>query len=187
MSNDQNDPSHIPQFFVDVETLPSSGLSVSLKQDEAQNDAVFDLLQIQSMPSFRADLEFKRWAKKGVQVSGRIKADVSTQCPVSLEPVTQNIETNLNARFVPANSHLAKPKLDEEGEIVLSMDSDDLPDIYEGHKLDAWAIALEYLALEIDPFARAPDAQFSPATQGMFEDTEQKSPFEVLKGLKEQK
>ncbi len=96
----------------------------------------------------------------------------------------QQIKSSFNAKFVKPESKLAKPQLNEDGEMILDIVGEDMPDIYEGDYLDAWAILLEYLMLEIDYFARQEDAVFEYEQRGELSDEENISPFAKLQSLK---
>ena len=181
----------MPVYNVNVERLPKLGMMIKLSLDDLKQDekrAVIDHLQAESIEELRGELRFRHWARDGVQIDGEISANLETQCPVSLQPVNQKINAVFNAKFVPATSKLAKPQLNEDGEMILDFDSDDIPDIYEGTELDAWAILLEYCTLEIDPFARAPGAEFDAQNPDDVEDEGEESappsPFAVLQSLK---
>ena len=60
-------------------------------------------------------------------------------------------------------------------EVIIDLEADDPPDVLESDVIDLAGYVIEHLALEIDPFPRAPDAEFSPP-----ETTRKSSPFAKL-------
>lgn len=176
--------SRLPQMPVNVRRLPALGTMIKLEASTKDLPILTSHLALEDMSSFAAQLKFRPWARDGVQVEGKLSAILDTQCPLTLNPVSQVIDTDFTAKFAPEGSKLAKPRLNDEGEMVFDLDVDDIPDVYEGEELDAWAIAIEYLLLEIDLFARADGAEF--AQNPVADDTvdEKTSPFAVLQPLK---
>ena len=171
-------------YMVNVRRLPKLGMNIKLTPNSEERAALAPHFDVINLHEFTAKLNFAPWTKDGVKVVGEFAALLDTQCPVTLEPVSQKIETDFNAKFVPSTSKLAKPRLNEEGEMILDFEADDIPDIFEGEELDAWAIAKEYLMLEIDPFARTKDAQSIHITQEEDIVEEKTSPFAILQTLK---
>ena len=189
MNEPQSTNISVPSFAVNVTRLPKLGTIVKLDItdkdiSEANRQALVLHLGVQSLEQMSAQLTFKPWQRDGVKVEGEVVASLHTQCSVSLDNVPQYIKAAFTARFVSPSSKLAKPQFNEDGEMVIDFDGEDIPDIYEGETLDAWAIALEYLLLEIDFFARAEGAEFKEFSTGDPEDDENASPFAVLQSLK---
>ncbi|MCF6322201.1 MAG: YceD family protein [Rhizobiaceae bacterium] len=174
----------LPNHRVSVAKLPASGMRIRLEAKGKDSPQIAAYLDILKLDSFSGLLNFMHWGRDGVKVEGEIKAALQTACPITLKPVPQAIDTTFSAKFVPDSSKLAKPRVNNEGEIVLELDGDDIPDVFEGDELDAWAIAIEYLALEIDLFARAQDAKFTDITTPPDDDIAEPSPFAILQSLK---
>ena len=78
--------------------------------------------------------------------------------------------------LVPANSKLAAPP---SPEMVLDAEGDDPPETFEGDTIDLAEVWMEFLALAIDPFPRAPGAEL-PETA----DDPKPSPFAALAALR---
>ena len=174
----------LPQYPVNVKRLPKLGMNIKLNPTPQECRIIASHLGVLELHNFSAKLNFAPWSKDGVKVRGELTALLDTQCPVSLDAVPQNINAVFDAKFVPSTSKLAKPRLNEEGEMILEFDSDDIPDIYENEELDAWAIAFEYLSLEIDHFVRAENAQNIVLADEEDLVEEKTSPFAILQSLK---
>lgn len=174
----------LPEFVVNVSRLPTLGMIIKLDAKENEMISLASHMGLEGLSQFRGKLKFRPWARDGVQVEGELDASLETQCPVSMKSVPQQINSEFHAKFAPSTSKLAKPRLNDDGEMLLDFESDDIPDIYEGEELDAWKIAIEYLLLEIDHFARAPGAEFEQISVETEMVANKQSPFAALKSLK---
>jgi len=134
--------------------------------------------------SFEAELELGRWKRDGVRVKGRVTSSIVQECVVTLDPVKQQIEEDVEAVFLPENSRLAKRTLDGKGEMFLDPDGPDLPEIFSGDSIDAGAFAAEFAALSIDEYPRKEGLDFTDRIESDSSSDKKPSPFAVLKGLK---
>lgn len=178
---------HKLHYPVSVVTLPGRGFRIVLEPDEAERAELARLAGIVSVNRFRAELLFKRWHKNGVAVTGEVQAQITQECAVTLEPLTNTVQEAVERWFVPDGSKLTRPQLNEEGEWVLDPDGPDIPDPFTGDTLDAWEIVLEHFLLGIDPFARKEGAELSLAPTGQDAAEEEgdgrQTPFAGLKDL----
>ncbi|MEZ5864911.1 MAG: DUF177 domain-containing protein [Geminicoccaceae bacterium] len=81
---------------------------------------------------------------------GRLEADATQRCVVTLEPVAAHLDVEIERYFVLG------PEAAVE-EILISPD-DEEPEPLDGSWLDLGEIAVEELALALDPYPRAADA-----------------------------
>jgi uncharacterized metal-binding protein YceD (DUF177 family) len=112
----------------------------------------------------------------GFLARGRIVADLAQACVATGEPVAESIDAPFTLRFLPAG--LAAP--DAEEVELREEDCDTL--FYEGGTIDMGEAAAETLALTMNPWPRARDADEWLAKAGVKRE-EEMSPFAVLKGL----
>lgn len=176
----------IPSFAVNVATLPSSGYVLSLRPNEHEREALAKAAGVTALHELEADIVLRRWRRDGVEIKGELRASVEQPCVVTLEPVIQQIREPLRATFLPEHSALAVPVERQDRELVLDPEGDDPPDTFEGDSIDVWPFILEMLMLALDPFPRAPGAEFAAAAEDAGEQAEiaEKSPFAVLRALK---
>jgi len=171
---------------VNVAVLPSSGFRLKLEPDASERARLAAIAGIPSIERMVAELVFTRWRKNGVEVRGRIDADVTQECVVTLDPVAGRVEEEIDRIFLPEGSKLAKPRLSDEGELLLDPDGRDAPEIFTGETLDAWEIVIEHFLLGLDPFPRAEGAgeiDWSTETEESAEN-DLENPFSVLASLK---
>lgn len=149
---------------------------MKLSPDEATRALIAKSLELEALPRFSAEVRLTQWLD-GVELKGRWSADVTYRCGISLDLFDDTLEGEVFVRAVPPESPAAV--LDDTGEVELSLESEDPPDVLEEDLIDVGAYLVEHLALAIDPFPRKPGAVFeAPPAE------EPPSPFAVLKMLK---
>lgn len=181
MSDNKNNPL---DYTINVNVLPVSGFKIDLEANEKEREAIAVEAGVLKFKNLKANLVFRRWRKDGVGLKGRIFAEVVQECVVSLEPVDSEFIEDVDRTFLPEGSRLAKPRLNDDGEMVLDFDGADSPDLFIGNKLDIWEIILEHIQLGLDPFPRANGAQFEDHIEDDGSQDEAKSPFAALSALK---
>jgi uncharacterized metal-binding protein YceD (DUF177 family) len=90
-----------------------------------------------------------------IGVRGTLRAELTQSCVLTLEPVTCRIEAPVQRQFGPDDSEEGGDDNEE-----FSLQSADPPDPVIDGLIDLGAVVAEQLALEINPFPRAPDADF---------------------------
>lgn len=114
---------------------------------------------------------------------GRLEADATQRCVVTLEPVVAHLDVEIERYFVLG------PEA-EVDEILVSPD-DEEPEPLDGTCLDLGEIAVEELALALDPYPRAADADAQleaqrAAIQGGAGTDAARSAFAALAALRDQ-
>ncbi len=90
-----------------------------------------------------------------IHLSGLIEADLVQACVVSLDPVASRIEAALERIYS------AQEKPDDGDDIIIELDAAEPIEPLSGDTIDVGQAIVEQLALEIDPFPRAPGVAFS--------------------------
>lgn len=117
----------------------------------------------------------------GLHVDGRIRAQVTQNCVVTLDPVVQIIDERFSLEF-----GAAADIVDEEtGEMVILPDQEQ-PDPMPDGGLNVGELVAEQLALSIDPYPRKADADLQAVLRqhGIDVDAGKESPFAALAALK---
>ena len=105
-------------------------------------------------------------------MTGRVTAEVAQTCVVTLEPLTNPIEEDVDLLFLPgAPERLAAGNPDED---------EDVPEPLVGGRVDLGVIATEYLVLAIDPYPRKEGVTFEAPKVG----DDAPHPFAALAALK---
>ena len=133
---------------------------VRLEADEAVRAAVARALGLEGVESLTADFEVRPWLD-GVEVEGQVSAAVGRICGVSLDPFTEVVEEPVLARLLPPGSaHL--PSM-VEAPVDAPLPEADPPEAGTAAGADLAALAVETLALGLDPYPRKPGAVFETA------------------------
>ena len=101
-----------------------------------------------------ATLELRRGPDGSVSVSGHLSGRVTQACVVTLEPVHSNLEADFSRSFSEQASA-------EQSDVTLDFDVDE-PDCIQDGQIDLGEVVAEEMALALDPYPRAPGAEFSP-------------------------
>lgn len=158
--------------------LPPAGLDIHLSASDRQCAVIAERLGLLALERLTFTGQVCRDGKNAARVDGRLQARAVQTCIVSLAPVDEDIDAVLSIRLVP------------EEDLAVDMEPDpDGPDIepLSGGEADMAELAVQYLAVLLDPYPRRADAQ--PPGAGIIHDAEaeavRNSPFAVLQKLKE--
>ena len=168
-------------YEVNVRNLPAKGVTVTFAADPNQCGELARLHGLLSVEQFSAELAVRPWKKDGVQVLGRVQADFTQACIVTLEPLPARIDEEVSAILVPEGSRLSRID-DETVELVIQAEGDDLPEVFSGDSVDVGALAEEFFELAIDPYPRKEGSGLELPVQG--EETDAGPLYEALKKLK---
>lgn len=145
--------------LVAISGIPKKGLRMKVRLEEAEERALCDFYTLLSVESFEAELFLQKKTGSRFHLTGVVKAVVIQPCVVSLAPVTQPIEEEIDLSLVPETEFdRFMEKSDGEGALVLSFNHD-VPDTFTGETIDVGALMLEHLALGLDPYPQAEGAQ----------------------------
>lgn len=137
---------------LDLGSASSRPVSVRFDAESAERAAIATEYGLLSLDSFAAEFEVAAQSRDVFELRGRVRAELSQSCVVSLVPVTQLVDETFRLDLVPAGS----PGVDTDGR-----EDRDPPAVYEGSFADLGAIALEYFALGLDPYPRAPGVELA--------------------------
>jgi uncharacterized metal-binding protein YceD (DUF177 family) len=168
----------LPRWTVRIGQVPPAGLDVVHDRlAEAEAKALAEHLGVVAVTAFRLAAHVAPYRGDGLKVTGRVKATVTQTCVVSLEPLDNLVDEEIEISFRPEEA--LKPELveDEEGMAIdVGADSDD-PLV--GGTIDLATIAAEFLALGVDPYPRKAGIDFAAPDDGG-----EASPFAALAKLK---
>ena len=159
-------------FLAHVARLPQKGLPVVIEADEAQRQALAAVHGLLSVEGFRADLMVEPWKRHGVRVTGRVEADITQQCVVTLEPLEAHVEEEVEGLFLPEDSKLGRLGFEGGGEILLAAEGPDSPETFHGDTIDVGALAEQFFSLGIDPYPRKPGAALDDGDTGGTEESD---------------
>lgn len=143
-------------YPVNVARLPQKGMPVTIEADSAMRAALAREHGLQAVASWRAELAVTPWKRNGVKVGGRVVADITQACVVTLEPLEAHIDEAVEGLFLPEDSRLGRQGFGQAGEILIDAEGPDSPETFAGDSIDVGALAEQFFALAIDPYPRKP-------------------------------
>ncbi len=167
---------------IDTRRIPESGRDEVIVATPEECAAIASAFEIIGIGRLEARIAVKPWNRVGLQLEGRLRAEAVQACVVTLEPVAERIDHAFSLKFLPPETQAHDPKTVAEAEVIVDIDAEDPPDPLTGPLLDLGPVITEQLALALDPYPRAPDADLKAAL-GTDADGPS-SPFAALARLK---
>lgn len=175
MSGDKGlkDENKAPAWSVPVEVagVPEAGLHVEFEANEAARVAIAGLAGLTGVPKLHASFDLARRGA-GVHVTGRVGAEIGQTCVVTLEPLTNTVDEEIDLVFLPG---VPEPRAEGSAET-----EDEPPEPLVNGRVDLGRIATEFLMLGIDPYPRKAGATFDAPKA----DDDTVHPFAGLAALK---
>jgi hypothetical protein len=166
-------PWSVPVALADV---PETGRHFDLSADERTRSAIARLAGLRTLPRLEAAFDVTRRGRDGLRVVGRVSATVGQTCVVTLEPVDNEVDEQVDLSFAPAR---AAPIADP-GQTAVEMAGGEQAEALVSGTVDLGAIAVEFLILGIDPYPRRPGVVFEAPPA----DDRSAHPFAALAALK---
>jgi uncharacterized metal-binding protein YceD (DUF177 family) len=168
---------------VALEEVPvETGQHFEISADADVRSAIAAVAGLRELPRLDASFEVTRQGADALHVVGRISATVGQNCVVSLEPLANEIEEDIDLLFAPPAPASEHKPVDEDnlekpaGRVRHNLDG---PEPLIAGTVDLGALAIEFLILGLDPYPRKPGAVFEPP----HEVKPDPSPFAALAGL----
>jgi len=165
----ETDASELLRCLSIAELSPAERQVEKIHVDAVECAAIAERLDILSVENMSVEVELFRDLTGDVNMVGRIVADITQACVVTLEPVAQHIDTPLYQRF----SERAE---EEEGE-----DEDPVEPIADD-EIEVGEVIVQNLSLALDPYPRAPEAEFEEVDDEAGKPT---GPFAALAALRD--
>ena len=173
-----------PEFshVVPVESLTDGETVIDIGADADERAALAKRFGLLALDSLTAKVGLTSVDGGLVRVHGTLAAKVTQACVVTLEPVMTRVEGSFE-RLYGAGAP------EEAGGPITDADAEESPEPFTHGAVDVGEAVAEQLALELDPFPRAPGAAFDGFSNGSKsvgdDDTGDAGPFAVLARLTE--
>jgi uncharacterized metal-binding protein YceD (DUF177 family) len=161
-------PWTVPLAIADV---PETGKHLDVAADEQARAAIATLAELRALPRLEASFDVTLRGRDGLRVTGVVSATVGQVCVVTLDPVDNEIDEEIDLAFAPGAAAPPSPR---------GAESEDGPEPLIGGMVDLGAIATEFLLLALDPYPRKPDAVFEAPVEAH----DGAHPFSALAALK---
>jgi len=146
---------------VAVEDVSETGQHFALAADADVRAGVARMAGLRDLPRLQANFEVTRRGAGGLHVAGRVSATVGQNCVVTLEPLANEVEEEIDVLFMPQSASERQAGEIETGDRPRDRKWDD-PEPLIGGLVDLGALATEFLILGLDPYPRKPGAVFEP-------------------------
>ena len=174
--NSRPDPWRVP---VAVAQIPETGLHRDIEASPVECAAMAEVGGLREVLSATASLDVTPMSSGRFHVGGRVRARIGQTCVVTLDPILNDIDEEIDLIFAPPEQI---PELSDlvddapEGDVEIP----DPPEPIENGIIDLGRLATDALFLAVDPYPRKKDAVFEPPV--VKEDPED-HPFAALKAL----
>ncbi len=187
---ESNFPGAPPPFSrpLAVASVGEAGLRLKWPASAAECAALAELDGLVALRDLLVEAEASRRGKEGLYVKGRVTAVVTQTCVVTLEPFETAVNEAFEVEFAPqaeAEAAYARAMAEIEAaqdKAAVLAEQRDPPDPIINGKVDIGALAMEFLALELDAYPRSPGARFEDAIEAA--EDQKISPFSALASLK---
>ena len=158
--------------------IPAGGLRETRTATEAERAALANELPIVSCEVLVVEYQIKPAGRDRYALTGRLQAEVTQACVISLEPIKATLDEPLDCKFVAPTMI---PDQQPEEQEALSVE--DLEPIEDG-TIDVGRIVFEVFSTSLDPYPRREDVEWqSPHAQADSE-ASAAGPFAALAELK---
>lgn len=151
----------LPSWPVRIGDVSSAGLAIRKSGLPGSVLAAFAArIGVDAVAALDLDVIVRPHRGDGLAVSGRVRAEVVQTCVVTLEPVGNVIDEEVEVTFRPEKSirPVIVRDIEEKRDVIDA--GEDADDPLVGGTVDLAEVAAEFLALGVDPYPRRPDARF---------------------------
>jgi Large ribosomal RNA subunit accumulation protein YceD len=173
---DKADPWRVP---VTVAQIPDTGLHRDIEAAPAVRESMAKLGGLREILSANASLDVTPKGGGRFHVGGRVRARVGQTCVVTLVPVENDIDEEVDLIFEPVEQIVQRADLADEA-TEGGVEIPDPPEPIVNGVIDLGRLATDALFLGIDSYPRRKDAVFEPPVVAA--DPED-HPFAALKAL----
>jgi Uncharacterized ACR, COG1399. len=155
MSKEISTPFYRP--FV-VSQIRPGGMEIRVEANDIERATVAADFNLAELRSLVGDFKLSGRPER-IKVVGIIQADIQQICVVSLEPFDSILKEDIELVFTEESR---RKRAGEDIEF-----NEDIPDPIVNGQIDLGAIALEFLALGLDPYPRKPGISFDEVKKAL--------------------
>jgi len=148
----------------------------------AEREGIRDLLDLRALDTLNFTYRLREDRGGKVHISGRLEADVTQTCVVSLEPIPSAIDVPVAVEFWPVAKIEILEKQAEDPDQAAAID---WPELIEAGAIDLGRLIYETLATSLDPYPKKAGARLQWADEESGPETAENGPFAALKRLKD--
>jgi hypothetical protein len=157
------------------------GTAAKIEATRSEMARIADLLDLVALGGLELNYRLRRGGGGQLHLAGRLKANVTQTCVVSLDPVETNFDVPIEVEFWPFD---LIEELERQPEDLGSTDLFDRPEAITDGTVDLGSIVYETLATSLDPYPKREGASFEWSQQRSEAEGRESGPFEPLRQLK---
>ena len=159
-----------------LERLGEAGASEHIAAGPEERAALARRFGLLALDRLEAELHLTRAEEGLVRVTGRLEAELSQACVVSLEPVHSRLEQSFTSLYSEAQPG------DERRELVIEPEAEEPPEPIGPEGIDLGEAVVQQFALALEPYPRSPGAEMAESAVGETgAGLARENPFGVLK------
>lgn len=160
----------------------ADNVETSLSATATERAAIADLLDLVALEFLDFAYRLRRDGGGRVHLSGRLTAEATQTCVVTLEPVPASIDVPVEVEFWPERliADLEKKAEDPSHSGVI-----DWPEAVTDDTIDLGPVVYESFATALDPYPKKEGASFEWSQDDKDQEARETSPFAALKQLKD--
>ena len=155
-----------------VDDVPETGRHVELVASADVRAALAKPAGVEAIEKLDVSFDLTRRGRDGLHVAGRVRAQVRQTCIVTLEPVVNAVDEEIEVDYAPPRELPRELQREARGEVRnlpeaidpeegdAGQSSPDEPEPLLGNSVDLGVLATEFLLLGIDPYPRKTDVVF---------------------------
>jgi uncharacterized metal-binding protein YceD (DUF177 family) len=147
------DPWRVP---INVAQIPGDGLHREIEADARARAIMAEAAGLRDMTFLRAAFDLAHRSGGRVHVTGRVQAKVGQTCVVTLEPIDNEIDEEVDLIFAAEEIAPQVAVQNDDGESAVA----EPPEPIENGMIDLGRLATDALFLAIDPYPRKQGAVF---------------------------
>lgn len=159
--------------------IPQAGLHEGRTATEAERAKVASMLEVVSCERLASDFAIRAVGHGRYRLSGKVTAQLTQSCVVTLDLIAQGVEGVFDVEFWPTG------KLPESGEEEVEALNAAEIELIERGLIDAGRIIFETLSASVDPYPRKLGVEFKADELGDAAAPTETGPFAALKQLKD--
>jgi len=173
----KSDPWRVP---VAVAHIPETGLHLDIEASPSERLEMAEVGDLREVLSANASLDVMPMSGGRFHVGGRVRARIGQTCVVTLDPILNDIDEEIDLIFAPPDQIPELSALVDDA-TEADVEIPDPPEPIENGMIDLGRLATDALYLGVDPYPRRPDAVFEPPVEAADPESH---PFAALKALK---
>ena len=162
---------------IELDDLARGEVELEVRARPAERAALATRFALVSLERLGARVRARRLSGGVYGLRGRLSADVTQSCVITLAPFAASIDEGFSLTWSSGSGWV------DEGETLVEVEGM-RPTAWDGTAIDVGEAVAQQLALALDPYPRAPDAKTTEPAEDEAPEEEGRRPFAALAELR---